>query len=301
MLDHNSPELDDAHLPLLFEMIRSFVAVAEHLNVTQAVRALSSTRQTVKRHIEGLEAAMGVKLFDITERKYQLTDEGIRALETAHILLAQGKLWLRGQMADVNGLRRLNYTDETGWAFYSQQQPISIVWSARSRLLRDTLSAWVQSKGQLESAEMAGIRPYILVYRESEIGWLLIEIGEESLYSKWYGWATARSSIGRSLSQMPGGPEIARVMELPFGEVNATHGVRIDQVATYLPQTHGGDHKPICFNRLLMKSAMPDGSPVLIVVADRPDDITISGLSQEFLENMPATEYSETTFSQKST
>jgi DNA-binding transcriptional LysR family regulator len=42
---------------LAHEMLRSFVVVAQTLSLTQAQRRLNTTRQTIRRHIETLEAA----------------------------------------------------------------------------------------------------------------------------------------------------------------------------------------------------------------------------------------------------
>jgi len=41
--------------PLLYEMVRSFTVLADTLNLSQAVRLLGSTRQTVRRHIAQIE------------------------------------------------------------------------------------------------------------------------------------------------------------------------------------------------------------------------------------------------------
>jgi DNA-binding transcriptional LysR family regulator len=51
--------------PLLFEMIRSFSKLAKTLNLSHAVHELSSTRQTVRRHIASLEEIKGENLFEV--------------------------------------------------------------------------------------------------------------------------------------------------------------------------------------------------------------------------------------------
>jgi len=276
------------HHPLLFEMIRSFVTLAKHLNLSRTVEELDSTRQTVRRHIEALESAMGVDLFDVVDRRYVLTVDGEKALDSAQMLLAQGRLWLSGQMADAGGLRLISFEgDENSSFFHAQQQSTRVVWQAESSLMRESLNAWIDAEGQLESPKMAKIRPYVIAYRDTSSGWLCVEVGERSFYSNWFGWAVARSSIGRPLTDFPVGPELARVMEQPYRQIQATHSFRVDQIATRVPREPGGPHCSLCYNRLLLGSTMPDGSFVLVVIVDRPDRISISGLNQKLLEEMP--------------
>lgn len=273
--------------PLLFEMIRSFTTLARTLNLSHAVEELKITRQTVRRHIDALEDAMDVKLLEIEDRRYRLTPEGEQALPAAQSILAQGRLWLQGQLNEVDGMMRLSYESPNGWQFFQQQQPINCIWATKSTLLRTAVAAWAKSDGLLESAEMQVVRPYTLVYRDTPSGWICVEVGERSFYSTWWGWANARSSIGRSLEQFPGGPEFAKIMDVPYREVQANHSLRLDQVVTKMPREPDGPLLPVCFDRLLLGSRLPDGSFALITVVDRPEEIKISGLDQSWLDGMP--------------
>lgn len=275
------------HHPLLFEMLRSFATLARHLNLSHAVDELKTTRQTVRRHIETLETTLGVMLFEIKDRRYQLTEDGHRALNSAKSLLAQGSLWLSGNLSDHDGLRAISYAGETDFPFNTQQQPASVIWNGDSEVLKSALKAWIKSEGHLESEHFEHLRPYVLVYRESGTGWICVEVGEQSFYSNWWGWTIARSSVGRNLADFPGGAELASVMELPFKEVKATEGFRIDQVATRVPRGDTQEPVGLCYNRLLLGSKLPDESFVLVVVVDRADTITIPGVGNELLEEMP--------------
>lgn len=285
MLDQSKSELQ--HHPLLFEMIRSFVVLSKHLNLSHAVDELASTRQTVRRHIDSLEESFGAKLFEVVDRRYQLTDEGRRALPSAQSILAQGQYWLTGQLQNVDGMIVLSYQEPQGHQFHQQQQPLDRVWSGRSGLLKAAVKAWALSEGQLEHDAMKAVRPYILVYRDTPAGWMCVEIGEESFYSKWWGWANARSSVGRVLDQFQGGPELAAIMQAPFKEIHRTRSIRLDQTVTRMPRMPGGPLESVVFHRLLMGAYFADGSSALAVVVDRPDRVEIDGLAAEELENMP--------------
>ena len=58
---------------VLFEALRSFSTLASTLNLSRAVDALGTTRQTVRRHISLLEEARGEELFALIDRQYVLT------------------------------------------------------------------------------------------------------------------------------------------------------------------------------------------------------------------------------------
>ncbi|MEQ6201901.1 LysR family transcriptional regulator [Sulfitobacter sp. HNIBRBA2951] len=272
---------------LLHEMMRSFTALARTLNLSQAVEELGSTRQTVRRHITQLEDAMEGKLFDVQQRRYSLTDMGARAVAPAQLLLDQGGVWYQGKFQDVGGMLRFSFGGTGGWTYDQQQQPISAIWSGKSDLLRAAVKAWTMSEGKIESPHMAQVRPYVLAYREIAEGWICVEVGERSFYSNWFGWAEARSSVGRNLNQFPGGEEFASLANAPFTDVNSGHGMRLDQIVTRMRLYGDGPLQLIAFDRLLLGAQMPDGSHAIVSVVDRACEVRITDLEPTLLEDVP--------------
>lgn len=63
--------------------LRYFLAVAEHGSLSAAAKQLQSNQPTMGRHINALEAALGVRLFQRTHNGLLLTPEGTRLLEHA--------------------------------------------------------------------------------------------------------------------------------------------------------------------------------------------------------------------------
>ena len=76
---------------ILFEHLKSFSTLAHSLNLSNALRELGSTRQTVRRHINLLEEVRGEKLFSIEDRQHQLTVAGRASLRETEDIWARGE------------------------------------------------------------------------------------------------------------------------------------------------------------------------------------------------------------------
>jgi DNA-binding transcriptional LysR family regulator len=71
--------------------LRTFVAVAATLNITRAARKVHLTQSSVTEQIQTLEADLGARLFDRTQRGLRLTAAGQRLLDHAVPLLAMAE------------------------------------------------------------------------------------------------------------------------------------------------------------------------------------------------------------------
>jgi hypothetical protein len=272
--------------PLLLEMLRSFAMLADTLNLSHAVKELGSTRQTVRRHIAQLEEIKGGALFEVRDRQYELTPLGHTILPEAQDLLARANTWVNGDYSLIDGLQYLrNATD--GWSLFQQQHPIGRVFTSTGSLLQDTLSAWANSGGALEHPAMEAVRPYLMVFRRINDQWLCVELGDACSYVSWFGWAAARSSIGRDLGQMPGGSDFGRLVNLAYTEVETNQAMRLDHTFTQVPREQGGPPVPICYERLLLASRFPDDSFAMISAVRRTYDVSIWGVTDDMLKRMP--------------
>lgn len=275
-------------LGLLYEMIRSFTTLARTLNLSHAVKELGSTRQTVRRHIAQLEAARGFELFTVADRQYRLTDAGRRALPEAQDILLRGRSWLMGHVSHKEGMQCVHASLPEGRSFWLQQQPMGELWRSDRTLLRECFRAWGMAGGELEHPAMEHVRPYFMVYRDSPNGWICVEIGDKSSYVSWFGWANARSSIGRNLDGLPGGEDFAHLMIEPFDDASVHQNTRLDHISLQLPREENGPYIPLNYRRLLLSGRFPDGTFALISVLDRCYDVTIDGLSETEVHKMPA-------------
>ena len=286
-MNETNQNLATLNQPLLFEMIRSFTTLAETLNLSHAVAELNSTRQTVRRHIAQLEAAKGEALFTLESRQYHLTEAGRKALPEALDLLARGRSWLMGHISHRNGLENVYAELPEGRAFWMQQRPMSDIWSLKRPLMKAAFRAWALSDGELESEALSQVRPFFMVYRDSPNGWICIEIGDESSYVTWSGWAAARSSLGRNMHVLPGGEDFAHLMISPFEDAATHQNTRLDHIYTQLRRSPDGPYFPIFYQRLLLPGRFPDGTFALISVVDRHHDVEIIGLDEDTRPCMP--------------
>ena len=71
--------------------LRVFVEVATHLSFTKAANALDISQPAISKHIQELEGAFNVKLFDRAGGKISLTSAGEMMLHHAEVILGKYK------------------------------------------------------------------------------------------------------------------------------------------------------------------------------------------------------------------
>ncbi len=258
-------------------MLRAFVCMSRNLNLSKTCAELGATRQTVRRHINDLETIRGEALFEVVDRQYRLTPQGKGSLDGAKSLLLQLDLWA-GQSAlkknSSHGLEKFQYTDENGLMFFSQQHSVSQVALRGLPLMRKALVAWGNAETRIEHEQMELIRPYSLLYRKSPAGWVFVDIGSESAYAKWFGWAWSKSAIGKLMNEDDVGDEYNEFIAGAYSRIYEEGGVRLDHIYAYLAKD-GGEPLPVTFQRLLLGCVFPDGTPGLSVLAIITDQVDI--------------------------
>lgn len=95
---------------------RSFAAVVEAGTLSAAARALGLSQPTIGRHIETLEASLGLSLFDRQLRGLRPTDAALRLYEPVHLArqaLAEAELIAEGRSDALSGTVRLTASEVT--------------------------------------------------------------------------------------------------------------------------------------------------------------------------------------------
>jgi len=97
---HKSPDPPrDAEPALAWDDVRYFLAVAREGSLSGAARALRVEHSTVARRVAGLEACVGVRLFDRLSRRWALTREGDALLAHAERLEHEALAFSRAALA----------------------------------------------------------------------------------------------------------------------------------------------------------------------------------------------------------
>lgn len=98
---------------LEIDLLRSFVAVAAHLNFTQAANAVGRTQSAVSLQIKRLEEIVGKRLFDRSRQSVAVTHAGEALLVYANRILAANDAALSHiQRPDATGLVRIGAPDD---------------------------------------------------------------------------------------------------------------------------------------------------------------------------------------------
>ena len=88
-----------------FRQLECFVVVAEHLHFTKAAEQLRIAQPALSQQIRKLERDLGVKLFNRSNRKVELTDFGRALFPRARQLLTQASI-ARSEVEEMAGLAR---------------------------------------------------------------------------------------------------------------------------------------------------------------------------------------------------
>ena len=270
-------------------MLRAFVCMARNLNLSKTCQELGATRQTVRRHISDLEVIKGEKLFEVADRKYHITPYGLASLEGAKSILLHLDTW-SGQSSLTKsfseGLESSRYVDADEREFFSQQHPVSQIAFNGLPIIKKALVSWGAAETRIEHEAMALIRPYSVVYRKGPAGWVFVDIGTESAYAKWFGWAWSKSAIGKLLTEDNVGDEFNEFIAGAYSRIYEEGGVRLDHLFAYLPKD-GGEPLPVTFQRLLLGCVFPDGTPGLTVLAVITNQVEIDEMKEEDRPSLP--------------
>jgi DNA-binding transcriptional LysR family regulator len=112
--------------------LKTFRVVAATLSITQSAAALGYAQSSVTAQIQGLEANLGVPLFDRLGKRLVLTEAGERLLRYADRLLALGRAPDRGR--HTNGLAQRQMVIPCLAGFYGRGSPGTMTSSTRARL-----------------------------------------------------------------------------------------------------------------------------------------------------------------------
>jgi len=271
-------------------MLRAFLSMSRNLNLSKTSDEMGATRQTVRRHINDLESILGKPLFEVKDRQYFLTQYGTSSVQGASQLLLQLDAWggqsnLKRNSSD--GLEKLQYTDNAGRVFLSQQHPVSQVAFHGLPIVKKAFVAWGNAQTQIDHEAMDAIRSHIVLFRKGPSGWVFVHVGKESAYARWFGWTWSKSAIGKLISDDNVGDEYNEFSLGAYSRIYDEGGVRLDHVLAHLPFGEG-EPRPGTFQRLLLGGVFPDGMPGLILLAAISEQVEIDALADTEKPKLPS-------------
>jgi hypothetical protein len=261
---------------ITIQMLRAFVSISKTGSPTDSAQELGITRQSVARHLRSLEEITETEYFARRGREYVLNDQGHSALEEISFLLNRLDKWsgrFETALTTVNGLQRKRFVDSDQRIFITQQHPLHRV-TTMHPLFGDCLNAWTSAGMDLEHTALQPLRPYLVVLRKRANTWSFVEIGEESAYAKWFGWAWSKSVIGNPVTDASFGPEYDDFIYDDYKQVLDETGLRLDDIYAHLTNADG-ELQEVSFSRMLLGCLFPDGTRGLIVLAIPSDAIEI--------------------------
>ncbi len=273
---------------VFYENLRSFTTVAETLNITKAVDQLGFTRQTIRRHLDDLEAITGEKLFDTKNRQYQLTTAGQDCLAGAKELLAAIHAWAEGNFSPSSGLQKFAFqATDSHYFYHSQQHSLYEVWDDGTPILKHGLRVWTSTKSRIEDPAFASLKPYLLIFRKHRGSWLCTHVGNDSSFATWMGQAWAQSAVGKALETDPDNMKDEKFTIDAYDSVSAHGCPRYDHIYAHYASERDDVSRPVAFQRLLVPLRLPDGEPVLGSLVTRTNCIRIDDIVPDKFVKMP--------------
>jgi biotin operon repressor len=271
-------------------MLRSFVTLAETLNLSEASKQLGVTRQTLRRHIDDLEALRGVALFRLENTRYTLTAVGQDSLYDAQEVLTWCDSWNSSSSFTIRrrkGFENARFVDPAGRRFFAQQHSLGLLHIDGLPLMRRMLCAWGTSLAQIEHPAMKPLRPYLVLFRRTGSSWVFAEVGEKSAYARWFGLDYAHSAPGALYNDDRAGNDFNRFISRAYAEVHNGGGLRLDHLFADLPRGPDGAHEPASFQRMLAGCVLPDGTQALAMLAVLTNRIDIDAIDSIERPAMP--------------
>lgn len=249
---------------VIYEMLRSFVSVADTLNISKAVEQLGFTRQTIRRHLDDLEVITGGPLFEVRNRQYHLTDLGEQRISGARELASSLDEWIEDQYASPFEPKSILFNSANmDFVYYLQQHKLVNVWNSATPLVSSALSAWNSSEAQLENEAFASLKDYLLIYRKSRGNWLCTFVGQKSSYVSWLGLAWAQSAVGKIIGDDESNLYDYKFVISAYDSVMNWGSPRYDHIHTAFARDGAESLEPVNYQRLLIPLFLPDGEQVL--------------------------------------
>ncbi len=269
------------------DAMKSFFVLANTGSLSDTVRILGITRQTVRRHINLLETIRGTMLFTAGNGGYQLSESGKAEYRVVSKIINQTSRWTTGLAAISPVLELCNGRGPDGGYYLSQQHPVSSLILNGPVAMKRIYKAWVDGGGQVEAPAFKRVRSELLIYRENAGNWTCMHAGEKAALAIWLGPVWGKSLIGVQLTHDPVACWADEFVLQAYQQAIDSGECRYDHLAITLGRGPDGEPEGVCYQRLVMPCRLPDASEAVAVFCILTNNIDIGLLPGQAHHRMP--------------
>ena len=259
------------------DLLQSFLAFCETLNITHAARKLDVSRPTLTRRLKAVEGLCGRSLMERVEHgSYRLTSFGESWRGEVLAWLRQGQHLIDPNGGRFTGLMR-NAPSYHGEEYRFQQHALADLWAHGAQPLIEAFDDWTAARGALESSAFERSRRRSIVARRHGSEFLIVEIGDEAPMMDWLGWEWCRSAIGKPLSSTSISTEADRAITYAYSQALLLGTPWYDHVSANLPRPKIDRIERGKYRRLIVPCTFPDGSFAVASIVELSSDLVIDG------------------------
>jgi len=260
-----------------------FTEVAEAGSVSRAIERLGIERPTIRAKLKKFSASVNFGKPLVESGK--LTSDGVELYKQIRPEMETIKASL------LNIQARSNPSVKTGqFVYICQRHNVNVIEAGEGTpVICRAWRAWRYSGNYLENTAMTALRPWRLVYRKTDDGWILIEVGEKSSYATWLGEKWSKSTIGRLSREDPTGLLYDKAVTSAYEDVYQWGVPRFDHTQACIPRHGDVDFQWVSYQRLILPVKLADGDDVIAVIVVRTNQISIPTLP-EYERHLMSTE-----------
>lgn len=202
-------------------LVRSFLAVAEHKSLSAAARALSLTQPTIGRHVDALEATLGVTLFTRSVHGLKLSDAALDLVPHAKAMAATAAALARaatGEAADERGTVRITASDVVG----AEVLPAIL---ARARAAHPAIAFELALSNRTENLMLREADIAVRMVRPTQRNLVARKIGDVPVMLYAHRSYVKRRGLPRTLGDLAGHDVIGYDTDLPALEALTAQGL----------------------------------------------------------------------------
>ncbi|MEM7067987.1 MAG: LysR family transcriptional regulator [Pseudomonadota bacterium] len=256
-------------------LLRSFLAVAESLNINQTAKSMKISRLTLKNRLKALEKLCGFRLLEFdTYNRYKLTPRAETWVHEVRIWLQQGEDIFSLSQERAGGLLQ-STPEKLDEPFYSQQHAITSLWEHDTPYLKSMLNSWFKAEAQFGNPALKRVCDNAILARLRDGEFVIMGIGKNAAMMDWLGKEWCLSAIGKPLPSTAMSTKSDKIVTYSYRQAIQSGAPWYDHVSMELPRPERGTRERAYYRRLILPCKLPDGSPMIASIVELSEDLQI--------------------------